>query len=294
VIDRLAGTIVAVALLAAASATGCVMPNQMAQMQDDMVDIQQQQRALRREQDETTRALEELDRAPAATPQSESGITREEYAELRLEIDRLTRQTQMTEERLRDVNTRLDAFSQQMALTRNRMRADAVLPDYDPESSPSELPGEPSTEGPIVDDPETAATAQPPGRALPDPEALYNTAYTDFSKGNYALAIAGFQEYQNLFPESALADNALYWIGECHYSQADYGLAVAAFDELLDRYPRSDKAAASDLKKALSFLEQNQVGTGIVQLRHVISEYPGTDEARIAQDKLSGLGSSDT
>ena len=38
-------------------------------------------------------------------------------------------------------------------------------------------------------------------------EALYNAASADFSKGNYALAVSGFQEYQERFADSALADS---------------------------------------------------------------------------------------
>jgi tol-pal system protein YbgF len=266
------------------------MPNQMSQMEQDMVDIKQQQQALDREQDEMMRAVAELRSAPAETEQRDPMITREELAELRLRIDRLMRQTQITDERLQDVNRRLDAYSQDLERTRSLLRAGApVIGPQLPHEDLSNISSEPEP-----DDPAGAVTAAPPDHALPDPEGLYNTAYTDFSKGNYALAIAGFQEYEKLFPESALADNALYWIGECYFSQAQYALAVAAFDDLLERYPKSDKAAACNLKKALAFLEQNQVGTGIVQLRHVIETYPGTDEARIAEDKLVGLGSSDT
>lgn len=272
---------------------GCVMPTQMTQMEQDVADVKQQQQALRREQDETMKAVAELEQTPALPAvQKDPSITREEYAELRLELDRLLRQTQVNDERLRDVNSRLDAYSQELARTRTMLRAGAFDPAFGPELTTGELLGE--TTDVIPDEGDTVAVVTTPDRAMPDPEALYNTAYSDFSKGNYSLAISGFQEYQKLFPESALADNALYWIGECYYSQADYALAVAAFDDLLGRYPRSDKAAASNLKKALAFLEQNQVGTGIVQLRHVIEQYPGTDEARIAEDKLSGLGSSET
>ena len=273
---------------------GCVMPTQMSQMEQDVADVKQQQGALRREQDEAMRAIAEMERAPASPAvQRDAAITREEYAELRLELDRLMRQTQMTDERLRDVNSRLDTHSQELERTRSMLRAGAVVPLYGPQVPEEGLPGDAGNVE-IPDEGDAVVVATPPDHALPDPEALYNTAYTDFSKGNYALAIAGFQEYQSLFPQSALADNALYWIGECYYSQAEYSLAVSAFDDLLERYPKSDKAAASNLKKALAFLEQNQVGTGIVQLRHVIENFPGTDEARIAEDRLAGLGSSST
>jgi tol-pal system protein YbgF len=142
---------------------------------------------------------------------------------------------------------------------------------------------------PLVDgSPDRPAAAG--GGAVPDAEALYNTAYADFSKGNYALAVSGFEEYHEKFPDSPLADNALYWIGECHFSQGNFPDAVSAFDRLLEQHADSDKAAAANLKKGLAFLEQNQIGQAIVQLRFVHSTYPGSDEAKIARDKLISLG----
>ena len=140
---------------------------------------------------------------------------------------------------------------------------------------------------------EPGATAPPTGgaaAALPDPQSLYNTAYADYSKGNYALAISGFEEYRTKFPTSPLADNAMYWIGECQFSQGAFPEAIAAFDRLLAAHPDSEKAAAANLKKGLAFLEQNDVRRAIVQLRYVVSEYPQSDEAKIARDKLTSLG----
>jgi tol-pal system protein YbgF len=279
------GSAVAVGLTVLLMAVGCVMPDQMSQLEQDMSDVKRDQQALQREQEKTRTELDRLERTPAPVVTNDEGITREEFAELRLRMDQLLRQTQVTDERLNDVNRRLDAYSQELERTRSLMRAGAG-PMFGPELPPDEFPGEEA----VDDSGAHLETAGAPDYALPDPEALYNTAYTDFSKGNYSLAIAGFEEYQKLFPESALADNALYWIGECHFSQAGYDAAVGAFDDLLQRYPKSDKAAAGNLKKALAFLEQNQVGTGIVQLRYVIKNYPGSDEARIAEDKLAGLG----
>ena len=92
----------------------------------------------------------------------------------------------------------------------------------------------------------------------------------------------GFEEYAQKYADTELADNAMYWIGECHFSQGSYKSAVDAFDAMLEKYPESDKAAAANLKKALAFVQMNQIGQGIEQLRFVTSTYPGTDEARIA------------
>ena len=112
------------------------------------------------------------------------------------------------------------------------------------------------------------------------------------SRGNFALAISGFEEYASRYVDSDLADNALYWVGECLLSQGDYAGAIKAYDRMLSQYPRSDRAAAAHLKKGLCFLEQNDIGQAIVQLEFVREQFTGSDEARIARDKLASLGES--
>ena len=92
--------------------------------------------------------------------------------------------------------------------------------------------------------------------------------------------------------DADLADNALYWTGECRFSQGSYSAAVDAFDAMLEKYPRSDKAPAADLKKALAYLEMNRIGQAIVQFEHVVAAYPASDEARVARDRLTALGAS--
>jgi tol-pal system protein YbgF len=187
-------------------------------------------------------------------------------------IDQVGRDVNITDERLSDLGRRVDRLAQEI----QQARAYSSQRPY--EEPPAAEPSE-----------EEAADAAGT-EAIPDPEALYNTAYADFSKGNYALAVSGFEEYREKFPDSALADNALYWVGECYFSQGDFQEAIRAFDRLLELYPDSDKAAAGNLKKGLGYLEQNQIGQAIVQLRFVHSTYPGSDEAKIARDKLISLG----
>jgi tol-pal system protein YbgF len=209
--------------------------------------------------------------------------TREDLADVSLRVDRAARDAALVGERLNDLSARVDELSQGIA---RALARGSVAPAPGAISSGEPAAGEPLAGGGLDRAPGPSGAAG----AVPDPEALYNTAYADFSKGNYELAIAGFEEYQERFPESALADNALYWIGECQFSQGNYRAAVDAFDRLLARYAKSDKAAAADLKKALAYLEQNQLKEGIVQLRYVVSRYPRTDEAQIAGDKLAGMG----
>ena len=64
----------------------------------------------------------------------------------------------------------------------------------------------------------------------PSPSELFDTAYADYTKGRYALAIQGFQEYLETYPGTDLSDDARYWIGESHYAQKRYQDAIADFD----------------------------------------------------------------
>jgi tol-pal system protein YbgF len=143
---------------------------------------------------------------------------------------------------------------------------------------------------PPADVPADTAVVRAPSPLHPPPAELYNTAYADYNKGRYPLAIQGFQEYLAAYPGTDLSDNAQYWIGECFYAQRKYPEAIAAFDKLLKVWPKSDKAAAGLLKKAYALAESGQKAEAVVQLQYVIHEYPTAEETRLARAKLKSMG----
>jgi tol-pal system protein YbgF len=257
---------------------GCVMPDQVSQIQKDLADVRHELREVQREQAEVLQKLAEVEDAPAA---DQDPVTRAEMADLTLSLQQVSRDVAVSDEQMNDLGRRMDRMVEELARGRQQITRTALPPpNVDPGSAGS--PGD--------DIRVNLPPAGGPADTLPDPEALYNTAYTDFNKGNYALAISGFDEYVERFSDTALADNAAYWIGECHFSQGNFDEAVNAFDRMLLNYPESDKAAAGNLKKALAYLEDNQISQSVVQLHHVVSTYGGSDEAKIARDKLTSLG----
>ena len=274
-------------LVALTLVAACVLPDELSTLQKDVADVKQQLKQVDRQQNELAVKLDEL--TGNSANDGGDGVTREQLADSQLRLEQLSRQMSVVTQRMGEVDQRLDRYSQNLQLTRERVRLGGPPTGAEGSSGRQPLPVLPP--GPDSTTPSSRPTG---GQGFPDPEALYNTAYADFSKGNYALAVSGFKEYQQRFPDSALADNALYWIAECHFSQGGYAAAVDALDDLLDRYPDSDKAAAANLKKALAFQEQNQIGQAIIQYRYVVSAFPGSDEARLAGDKLTGLGTSPT
>jgi tol-pal system protein YbgF len=119
-----------------------------------------------------------------------------------------------------------------------------------------------------------------------DPKKLYDAAYLDLTKGNYMLAISGFNQYLQSFPDTPLSDNALYWIGESYYAQAQYDKAVTEFQKILQNYPDGDKVPAALYKIGLAYLELKDKKMGNQFLKRVMDEHPRSPESKLAKDKL--------
>ncbi len=119
-----------------------------------------------------------------------------------------------------------------------------------------------------------------------DPKKLYDAAYLDLTKGNYMLAISGFNQYLQSFPDTPLSDNALYWIGESYYAQTQYDKAITEFQKILQNYPDGDKVPAALYKIGLSYLELKDKKMGNQFLKRVMDEHPRSPEAKLAKDKL--------
>jgi tol-pal system protein YbgF len=271
------------ALAVGLGATGCVLPDQFNKLQKDVSAMQADLRKIEQEQQEAADRLEQVAKSVSATDGESHGIGRAEFADLKLRLDEIHRQQSILDERLIEANRRIDRMSQSVQENRERIRTAALTGAAVGAAAGGGLDDVAEATG------EPAAGAVP-ASALPSADDLYHTAYADFSKGNYALAISGFEEYATRYPDSDRADNALYWIGECYFSQGNHVVAVDSFDRMLERYPDSDRAAAANLKKGLAYLEQNQVRPAIIQLRFVVETFPESDEARVAADKLTSLG----
>lgn len=134
----------------------------------------------------------------------------------------------------------------------------------------------------------TAKEQRPAARV--EPSEAYRQAKGDYDKGNFELALAGFQNYLVQFPDASQADNAQYWIGECHYSLKEFKKAIEAFTTLISTFPKSDKVAGARLKIGLSYLSQKNNAKAREALNKVVAEHPGTKEADIAKSRLQKLG----
>ncbi len=205
-------------------------------------------------------------------------------ADIQVEIQQLRDQIERLQASLEATNQRLASLSNDLAATRQRLGPAPVA------ATVPMTPGAPGTPAPAAPGAPAGETAPGQSTAATEPEQLYNSAYEDYLRGNFDLAIQGFEQYRTQYSGTDLADNALYWIGECYYSKREFPKAIDAFTELLNTYKTSDKAAAALLKKGLAYLEEGDRSQAVINLQYVLYEHPGTREAELARSRLASLG----
>ena len=275
-LPQAARVLAALAACALPLLTGCVGSSDIDGLHRQMNDIEREIQALERK----SSSKEEVSRLNTNVSQQTEQLLKSN-ADTGIKLGELTAKMEQLESKLEDTNRRLAQLSQQIAenqgdLARLRSAPPGSAAPQTPPLAPSGVDA-------------TVVRAPAPG-AHPSPTDLYDTAYADYSKGRYPLAIQGFQEYLVAYPNTDLSDNAQYWIAESLYAQKKYKEAIAGFDKLLKQWPQSDKAAAGLLKKGYALIELGQKAEGVVQLQYVMHEFPTAEESRLARARLRSMG----
>jgi len=128
----------------------------------------------------------------------------------------------------------------------------------------------------------------------PPPDVLYNNGLRDYNGGKNELASQEFADYIKFYPNTDLAGNAYFYLGELQFKQGNYQQAVQSYDQVLQNFPSGNKAASAQLKKGFGLLELGKQDEGVSELRHLIQRYPHSPEALQARERLRKAGVSST
>lgn len=124
-----------------------------------------------------------------------------------------------------------------------------------------------------------------PGNA----EQLFAAAYSDYSRGNFDLALSEFKQYVETFPSSELADNAQYWIAEILLAQRKPAEAIAELEKVAQVNPQGDKTALALYKRATLLLEAGKKDEAVAQFLAIIKGYEKSNEAALATQQLQQI-----
>jgi len=115
---------------------------------------------------------------------------------------------------------------------------------------------------------------------------LYDQATQDLTQGRYALALQGFREFLKANPQSELADNARYGVGESYFALARFDSAATEYQRVAKDYPTGDRVPAALYKLALSQEKLGKADDSRKTFEDLVKRFPDSGEAQLARERL--------
>jgi tol-pal system protein YbgF len=138
--------------------------------------------------------------------------------------------------------------------------------------------------------PVVPAPVAPPVPQITDKD-VYQSALEHLKAKEYGVAEKAFQDFLLAYPQSTLADNAQYWLGESYYVEHRFQDALGAFQKLLKEHPDSRKVPDALLKVGYSYQELKRFREAREALARLIKSYPdapATADAREGLKQIAG------
>lgn len=120
------------------------------------------------------------------------------------------------------------------------------------------------------------------GNASETPRQQYDRAFNLLQRRDYANAATAFKGFVDGNPESPLASNALYWLGETHYFRKDYAEAARVFLDGYQKYPKGNKAADNLFKLGKSLSGINEKKPACAAWKKLVKSYPKSPKRLLA------------
>lgn len=318
----------AIHLLCAAIMTGCVVTQgEIQALRADIAALERDRAQQRRELAGRLERLNSRMSQPESEIRRELAQTVSATEDMRVELQALRGQVEELQfrtqsgsgiagemdeilaDKVAEIETRLLALEQRIdpQLSATLPAASAERPAPPSGSLPGPGPGAPPGAVPVPPRDAPVRVAKPAGRTLPTtrPPAtraepltgrsdatanrLYERAKKEYDTRNYEVAAVLFKQLLREHPESPLAGNAQYWLGETFYAQRQYEAAIVAFDEVIQKYGDNAKVPASILKQGYAFAALDDSRNARFFLEQVQRRFPDSKEAKRAGDKLKTL-----
>jgi tol-pal system protein YbgF len=276
------------AVLAVAASPAAAQSQRERQMMADLRMLQEQTQLL---QQQLTAALDQLQTALKTISgriDEQSAVTRKSFADQKLAVDQFGNDLRVVRERIDENTVRITGLAQEVEALR------LAIPQFPTTTQP--MPADPSAAAPMPGNPaDPAATAAPPAAPVAvlapgmTPQRMYNTSLADFTAGQWALCIDGFNTYVRNFPRNDLADDAQWYIGECYQQDGKFAEAIDAYNRVITNYPKGDRVPDAYYKRGIALSAMGQIDRARESFETLMKEFPDHDMARLAKQQLDRL-----
>jgi tol-pal system protein YbgF len=286
----LASTTAALALVMSAAAPGWAQSRREMQMMADIRMLQEQTQQLQQQLAAALVQLGENLKQLSTRLDEQNTVSRKAFADQKLVVDQLGNDVRVVRERVDETNVRLTSLSQELEALRL-----AIPPSMPAGVVPLTPPGDPTApaapgSGPPPASPPPSFSAPPAGPGISiSPQRLFDSAWADYTSGQWALCIDGFGSYLKSFPRSDAADDAQFYIGECQLLDGKHAEAVESYTRVLTNYPKGDKAPDAYYKRGVAFENLGQNDRARESYETLMKTFPESETARLARQRLDRL-----
>lgn len=228
--------------------------------------------------------LGETLKAVNARLDDQSNANRKAFADQKLTIDTLSSDLRVVREKVDDNNVRIGSLTQELESLRQTVQQMSTRPS-------------PTDAAPPVGGGDAPAGGTPPAPTAPggpvalgtSPQRAWDTAFSDYTAGQYDLAVLGFDAYIKDFPKSDMADNAQVLIGKSLMMDNKYDKAVEALDKAIRAYPTGDAIPDAYYQKAVALNHVGQTDSARAALEFLVRTFPESDAGRLGKQMLDKL-----
>lgn len=206
-------------------------------------------------------------------------------ASLSQRITRLRAETQADVRGMRQqVNQILEVSGQSEArLKELRSQIDTRIRQAPPSTAPAVPPAD------TIQVPPPSPPAAPVDDA-PPAEELYRIGRDQLTRGGNAAARAALTDLLKRYPDSELAPDAQFLIGESYAAENSIAAADSAYAAVVSKYADSPRAPTALYKRGVMAQTARRTTTAKRLYNDLIQKYPSSDEAELARERLRVLG----
>lgn len=228
-------------------------------------------------------SLGETLKAVNARLDQQAETNRRSFAEQKLGTDTLTGDLRVVREKMDDNSVRIGSLTQEVDALRQTVQQLSVAPPV--AAAPADGSAPPSDGAGVP--PPAAPAPSVPIAAGASPQRLYDSAYADYTAGQWDLAVQGFESYIKSFPRSEKADDAQVYIGNSYLQAGKNEKAVEAYDLAIRLYPTGNLIPDAWYKKGTALSDLKQAARATEAFEYVAKTYPESNAAFLARQQLA-------
>ncbi len=257
-------------------------------MMADIRMLQEQQQRLQLQ----LAALADVLKTVTAKLDEAAGTNRKLFADQKLLIDNIASDLRVVREKADDNNVRLGSLSQDVeAIHQSLLQAVASAAGALPPAGGAAAPGTPATGAAAA----TTPPPQPPTRTGEQlgllPRQLFQQAFSDYTSGQWDLAIAEFEKYLAAYPRAVEAPDAQLYIGKSYWQEGKFSEAITAYTNVINNYPSSGRVPEAYYERGRAYEAAGDKPRAKQDYDYLIKTYePDNNFVILAKQRIQAIG----